>query len=342
MKNGDIKIDRSHAAQHNYLIYCNDILVRWLHWADDNKISKISVDLNTEELTQSFEKAENILEWLKNNGYEKEMYKLYRRHILCSLVADFCHYMIESIMCAAKMKPAVAYALLRKPLRDNLAYIEWLRVNPEEMINKLLYDQPEEYDLKKEQKRQHIEQICSQYRINRIDGMFVFRYEKNDEKSLERIWNKANHIVTTQNYTRSSHGELNFVFMDERRCEQYTSYYYTVVPLIMSYAIELIVSMFEEIAEVNNFTATINKAMQLLHRAYGIGIKNYEKAILDVKGMPLICPYCGGEFEMSDRIIDRFMNNKFKCKKCRSKINSTNYIFDFENLNQYIEKGEMK
>lgn len=47
----------------------------------------------------------------------------YYRHIFFSLVADFCSYMLESINCAAKMKVAVSYALLRKPLKDTLGYI---------------------------------------------------------------------------------------------------------------------------------------------------------------------------------------------------------------------------
>lgn len=53
----------------------------------------------------------------------------YYRHIFFSLVADFCSYMLESINCAAKMKVAVSYALLRKPLKDTLGYIEWLCVD---------------------------------------------------------------------------------------------------------------------------------------------------------------------------------------------------------------------
>lgn len=143
------KINECYIEQHNFLIYCNDILVKWLHWIYDNNLCKMQINFKNEEEMKSFskERDNNLMTWLKDNGYEMEMYELNRRHILCSLVADFCHYMLESFVCAAKMKPAVAYALLRKPLRDNLAYIEWLRVEPKELIDKLLYCQPEEYDL---------------------------------------------------------------------------------------------------------------------------------------------------------------------------------------------------
>lgn len=152
-----------------------------------------------------------------------------------------------------------------------MAYIEWLRVEPKELIDKLLYCQPEEYDLscKKELKKKHIEQIYEKYKIDRNNGMFAFRYEKNEDISLEKIWNKANHIVTTQKYTKSAQGELNFVFVDSEQLEHYTEYYYTVVPQIMAYATELIVGMFEEIADINPFTQTVNKILMTLHQAYG-------------------------------------------------------------------------
>ncbi|MBQ7834115.1 MAG: hypothetical protein IJ336_11195 [Lachnospiraceae bacterium] len=339
-----IKINPKYYRQHNYLIYCNDILVRWLQWIDNKQLCYMTIKFKNDDEMESFKETadSDIDEWLRNNGHEYEMYELNRRHILCSLVADFCHYMLESFICASKMKPAVAYALLRKPLRDNLAYIEWLRVNPRELIDKLMYSEPKEYDLsfEKEIKKTRIEQIAKEYGINRENGMFEFRYEKNSDISLEKIWNKANHIVTTQNYTKTNNGELNFIFVNSREWEWLTEYYYTVVPLVMSYAVELIVSMFEEIGEINPFTKTINTMMLVLHQAYGMGDKYYNdaKVTLELGKCPLVCPFCGKVIDLKSE-TDKLMFNKFRCRRltCRKKIDASNYIFDFENLNQYME-----
>lgn len=348
-RNNHIMINTKYYSQHNYLIYCNDVLVRWIKWFDEKNLSSVSIQFKDESEAQSFQNTAeaDIMEWLKNNGYEQEMYELSRRHILCSLVTDFCHYMLESFTCASKMKPAVAYALLRKPLRDNLAYIEWLRVNPKELIDKLMYAEPEEYDLSraKDVKKSRIEQISREYGIDRNKGMFEFRYEKNSDISLEKIWNKANHIVTTQSYTRSENGELNFVFVNMEQWDEMTGYYYTVVPLIMSYAVELIVGMFEELAEVNQFTQTINKIMMLLHQAYGVGETYYQdaKKTLEIDKCSMVCPYCGKKIELYDA-VDKLLFDKYRCSKwnCRKKISASNYIFDFENLNQYMSNEENK
>ena len=112
-----------------------------------------------------------------------------------------------------------------------------------------------------------------------------------------------------------------------------TSYYYTVVPLIMSYAVELIVGMFEEFAGINDFTQVVNKISLILHQAYGMGDEFFQdaKQNLEVDKCPMICPHCGKQFVLDDRNLERLLNNKFSCKKCKKKIDSSNYIFDFEN-----------
>lgn len=87
------KINECYIEQHNFLIYCNDILVKWLHWIYDNNLCKMQINFKNEEEMKSFskERDNNLMTWLKDNGYEMEMYELNRRHILCSLVADLLH-----------------------------------------------------------------------------------------------------------------------------------------------------------------------------------------------------------------------------------------------------------
>lgn len=99
-----------------------------LKYADEEKMASVSIDLGNGENIE-FEQDEKWQEWLITHGHREEMYEVYYRHTFFSLVADFCSYMLESINCAAKMKVAVSYALLRKPLKDTLGYIEWLRVD---------------------------------------------------------------------------------------------------------------------------------------------------------------------------------------------------------------------
>ena len=122
------QIEPKHYFKHNYLTYCNDVLVSMLKYADEEKMASVSIDLGNGENIE-FEQDEKWQEWLITHGHREEMYEVYYRHTFFSLVADFCSYMLESINCAAKMKVAVSYALLRKPLKDTLGYIEWSECN---------------------------------------------------------------------------------------------------------------------------------------------------------------------------------------------------------------------
>lgn len=78
------KINECYIEQHNFLIYCNDILVKWLHWIYDNNLCKMQINFKNEEEMKSFskERDNNLMTWLKDNGYEMEMYEL-RRKKMC-------------------------------------------------------------------------------------------------------------------------------------------------------------------------------------------------------------------------------------------------------------------
>ena len=67
------KINECYIEQHNFLIYCNDILVKWLHWICDNNLYKMQINFKNEEEMKSFskERDNNLMTWLKDNGYEK-------------------------------------------------------------------------------------------------------------------------------------------------------------------------------------------------------------------------------------------------------------------------------
>jgi len=57
------------------------------------------------------------------------------------------------------MKVSVAYALLRKPLKDTLGYIEWLYCDKDEMINLLENGEPKDLQITKDKASKHIAQI---------------------------------------------------------------------------------------------------------------------------------------------------------------------------------------
>ena len=325
------QIEPKHHFKHNYLTYCNDVLVSMLKYADEEKLASVSIDFDNGESVE-LEHNENWQEWLITHGHRKEMYAVYYRHTFFSLVADFCSYILESINCAAKMKVAISYALLRKPLKDTLGYIEWLRVDRNGILDLLENGKPEDLIITKEMARKHtsvIEGNC------KMSSFFDFRYNKASQTSLEHIWNNANHLITTRyKLSKTEPGNLNFVFADETILRRFSDYYYVTVPAIMSYAVNLICEMFEEFASLNKHTILMNKLNRTLRSLEMLETISLEdvKEIYSGGSVPIVCPRCGLKMKMTDKRIQKFISNKCTCSRCFKTIKTGRYIFDWENV----------
>lgn len=329
------QIEPQYYHKHNYLTYCNDLLVSILKYADQQKLSSIRLDFKNDTDSNVFEQKVSDSEWqdwLLQSGYEDQMYDLYYRHMFFSLIADFCHYMLESINCAAKMNVAVSYALLRKPLKDTLGYIEWLYADRKEVLDLLIHGKPEDLQITKENAKKHTAVVEQKHGGN---SFFSFRYDKSSESSLEHIWNNANHLITTKyKISRTEPGNLNFVFADEPILRHFSDYYYLTVPAIMMYATNLICDMFEGFAPLNKYTVMMNKLNRMLRSMMVFGDNPIEqaKSLYSDSGVPIVCPRCGLKMKMTDRRMYKYLSGKFRCVRCLKPINTGRYIFDWEKI----------
>ena len=107
----------------------------------------------------------------------------------------------------------------------------------------------------------------------------------------------------------------------------------------MSYAVDLIVAMFEQIINVNPMTSVINRVLKLARQACTADGKFFQDTlnILEVDDIPFFCPHCGKEIHMNYDILFELMNNVFNCEECGFKIESSSYIFDYEEEADIVE-----
>jgi hypothetical protein len=165
--------------------------------------------------------------------------------VLIATISDYCHYVYEALKCSEKGKLAITYTLLRKPLKDNLLLFEWIMTNRNEFMENFKKDSNcyaiDKIDSTK--KKMFIE--CSVNQINyceKFDADFIYniRYSKKTNYSLERVWNIANHIVTTSKYYKTESLNLNFVFSGADSKENQWNYLYSVLPYLLFYTVEVI------------------------------------------------------------------------------------------------------
>lgn len=199
-------IPEEHRFAHDYCFFLHDILTSIVVYGEKEKIFHHSFEIKNVGDADELQKrsGEDLAEWMENNGYIVEFQEANRRHICVALLADFCHFVFEALDCSRKGKLVISYALLRKPLKENLFYFEWLLADPADFINRFHAPLPK----KKKQKRAlpNPTQLSEKERLEIIrnamaktgDGEWVspefiheLRYDKNAEYGLECLFQKS-------------------------------------------------------------------------------------------------------------------------------------------------------
>jgi len=92
---------------------------------------------------------------------------------------------------------------------------------------------------------------------------------------MQRLWNVANHLVTTCKYYKTESLNLNFVFSGPDSQESQWKYLYTVLPYLLFYSIEVIQAVLDqEIGEnkfevlIETFEKRVNKFKKIVSRNF--------------------------------------------------------------------------
>lgn len=334
--------------QQDYLLYAYDVIADMLRQADKKELSAVTLEFDNLAQGESFEKADDILVWMDKNGYHDASIKFFESHVFFSLLKDFCFYMYESISCAARGKVTVAYTLLRKPIRDNLLYLEWLLADKEDLYNKLIYCNFNEYDISKikPDKVEDIIKSASQKSymgtaINSDNNVYAFRFSRKEDIGLQRIWDQSMHLVTCNKNYKTDDGNLNFIFATNDIWDEYWNYYYLVLPQLMAYAIEICEALFLNVVKLDAFELLFNRTIRF-NKYANVHTKIKEMDIFRMQSIKLVallkennieasmkCECCTNDISISDEIVKEMIENwTVICPHCGQEHNICKYYTD--------------
>lgn len=337
-------IPSEHLAAYDFLRYFENILINILRYADSKKLSSVKINFKNEEDFSTFRKIadtgdkEQLTNWLVMSDYRDAILEYHKRHLFFSLLRDFYNYYSASLENVIKPNVSVAWALLRRPLQETLAYIEWLAVDANDLIVLMLRSkEAKEYEIgarKNTTIKENIANLLGKTSIASNEmNIYEFRYSKTYEFSLNGILNGANHMVVDRSKSfQTSPSGLNFVFLDGDEFEKGLGLYYTSLPYLVFYTCNVIMDLFADIAEFNACTKIMNK--------YNLMLKSFKATesislrdaldLISIK-VPIICTKCGKKME-KEKYIRLFAYNKIRCPRCFHTINTFSYIFDFEKV----------
>lgn len=247
----------------------HDVLVEILRAGEEYGIFQQKFKFRDDTDRAKFEEAKDIFEWLETTRAPEEWERFIQRTVFPALLSDFLHFVFEALRASRQGKLSVAYALLRKPLQDNLGLLESLVLDPSGFVRTLRADPLRLRPSKAGGIVAHATRISSVLTkigaSDRFDGTYLaqLRYDKATEDGFDGCCNKALHLFTEHAAIRTEQLNINFVFADDSAKQTLWYYLYSRMPYVLHYAR----SLFENV--LADFSSTDPKYLEDIERRTG-------------------------------------------------------------------------
>lgn len=337
--------------RHQLMLYLYDLLVDFLFKADKYRLSDVSFEFVSEgsidfDLFDELSKQKDVV----------ITEKIVVPHLFFSILRDLSHYLRESLSCAERGKVTVAFTLARKPLQDSIFYLSWLLVDSQGFVEKLQYEEPENYDVSKLKGKQDYVKTLFSSAIDIItkkkdlfgyseliidsDLLYDVLFNRKAPNSLTSAFDKSIHLVTNNRNYRTEKNNLNFIFADDKIWDDYWGLYYDKIPYVLLYIVEVVTSIFENTFEVDSDICEYNSLIRQLKTVYELGDEEHTKAIepyfeilFDNESLDMWCDNCGNKFDFDVPLKNEIKSDYlFSCKKCGSLERVGQYFLDEEIL----------
>lgn len=276
---------------------------------------------------------DNILDLL--NKYDKTLLsKVLTKDISVRLIEEFIIYINEILSNLYRGNLTIACDLLRKAFKDYLHYLEWLSYDNSEITQLIYQGKVDEYAIcRTGMSRQKLKDMLTELTsknellkmINILDGEILYniRYNYNSEYSLERIWNKANHLVTTKPQIKTT--DFNFLYLNNTDYHNYYDYLYgKLIPLLI-YTISIIERLFNDY-----FNELRTEIKYLNHRLIKCKTDYFYDINYDFSKIKIVipCEKCSRFIILSENQKKGFVENKkVYCNKCNNELFYNKYFF---------------
>lgn len=242
---------------HDLCFLHHDILVELLRSAEAEGSFSEHFEFRDEEDKKAFEDSADLFEWFARTGRRSEQAHTLRWVVFPALLSDLLHFVYEALESSRKAKLGVAYALIRKPLQENLFLLETIATDVDGFAEKLANNPL----LLRAQKAGgldvHTRRISEVLGVlgerDRFDARYLaqLRYDKTAEDGFDGICNKAVHLFTEHKAIMTERMNVNFIFggEDAKRTQWY--FLYSRLPYVLDYVRAVIEHVFGHIATTN-------------------------------------------------------------------------------------------
>lgn len=341
-------LPREFWISHRFVETLHDRLVEIIGALGPGGFAEIKMDFRNQEEEAEFEKLdghtiEEVLPWLESHGYSSVIGDIMLKQFFPALLMDFCEFLSEAIQSSERGKTTVAFALLRKPLKDNLHYLEWLLADPSAILTSIYNDPPAKFALGSIQQRNQAVRVIAEV-LNRIPGslaldpefIYELRYEKTVIHGFDHYWDRALHLVTVHKHLATAARNMNFIFDGDAARVGDWRRIYSALPMLLYYAVEIC----ECLAVMVTGAVTPNYVEASLHRKVGLIVWGVESKRFDgtwarfrkrrdLGELGLICN-CAHSLRSEWHLRQLFLTQRIICPRCGRKNNLGDFLIPDE------------
>lgn len=318
-------LPEKYTFRHNYCFFIHDLMVKIIQSAEEKHDFWVKFTPKKEEI-EAFKKLSGVElnEWMINNNYKQEADLLTYKQIFAATLSDLLQFVFHCLRTSEKGHLSVTYSLLRKPLKDNLFILEFLLSDPDAFLGKFnsekSYEEIAIDNIDPKDKLNIITDAFKKIPFPMLDAEFIYklRYSKSDDIGLEKIWEKATHIVTSCRHYKTEKGNLNFIFSDKDAKDEQWEYLYLILPNILFYTYQVVASL---------YFGTINKENEIDQEVWDrlllgnaisnkASIKGQSKIDTENDNVELTCHKCKRAVKYNSNMEIEITNSGiYKCEK---------------------------
>lgn len=250
-------LPQKHWFAHDYCMMIHDIFAQTIVEGERAGVFNIEVKDESGELIKALEdhKGRDLIDLLEEHGRVYEVFMLLFRQIYVGILSDMTHFLYEALECSKKGKLTITFHLLRKPLTENLLYLEYLLVNPGEFIEHFWKGEIDHFGLGRNQTldaKEIINKVYEQYKLLHFedpDFLYEIRYKKDSEQSFQTYFQRATHLVTQAKAYKTENTNFNFIYSQEDTREGQWEGLYAYLPIILYHAYQVVEALGKAIAK---------------------------------------------------------------------------------------------
>lgn len=323
-----------HHFSHEYCVFLHSLLVAVIRDAESSDV--VNVHLERVEGDESFFNSlvehnfqgQELLDHLEKNGKLFEVFEVLYKQVFIALLSDLAHFIYEALECSKKGKLTVTFNLLRKPLVENLLYLEYLLAEPSDFIYKFWKGEIDHFGLGRNEtipKKEYITKIYSTFDLFQVESPDVIhdlRYKKDSPFSFQTYFQRATHLVTQHKYYKTSNTNFNFIFSgDDEKNIQWDGLY-NYLPILLMHTFQVV----EALATIFGKRAGASKDITQLRAQIGYVLwtdlafeatKNVEELRTNFNLDFFQCSNCNSNINSSwDNYLNLYSEGTVKCFEC--------------------------